>query len=201
MDLQMSSHRMLVPEGLWCVFYATKRQVYWGLTHNVVFCWYSDLISHIHKHSHAAHSRAIILTHPYKYILTPPVICLQQLSLLLWMHNSLISKIYLWNTNNTDTNGKTNYTHSMKDNTEKGLLVWKWMICPFFKITPLFYQPIPFYGKNLNRPCFFWKFRKLEPSYPFMNLWLKYRAGLIRTSTYLNLRQKCCLTWWSLIHV
>ena len=32
MDLHMSSLGTLVPEGPWCVFYATKRQVYWGLT-------------------------------------------------------------------------------------------------------------------------------------------------------------------------
>ena len=36
--------------GPWCVFYATRCQYYWGLTHNVVFCWYSDLISHKHTH-------------------------------------------------------------------------------------------------------------------------------------------------------
>ena len=32
----------LVPEGPWCVFYATRNHVYWRLTHNVFFfCWYS----------------------------------------------------------------------------------------------------------------------------------------------------------------
>ena len=36
-----------VPEGPWCVFYATRRQVYCRLTHNV-FYWNSDLISHKH---------------------------------------------------------------------------------------------------------------------------------------------------------
>ena len=44
MDLHMSSLGTLVTEGPWCVFYATKCQVYWGLTHNVFFCWYFDLI-------------------------------------------------------------------------------------------------------------------------------------------------------------
>ena len=52
MDLYMSSLGTLVPEGLWCVFYATRRQVYWGLTRNVVFCWHSDLISHKHTNTH-----------------------------------------------------------------------------------------------------------------------------------------------------
>ena len=86
----------LVPEGSWCVFYATTYQVYWGLSHNVVFCWYFNLISHTHKHTHTerytAHSGASRHTHPCKYIFTPPVMCSQQLSLLHWMHNSLISK-------------------------------------------------------------------------------------------------------------
>ena len=38
----------LVPQGSWCVFYATRNQVYWALTHNVVFLWCSDLISYTH---------------------------------------------------------------------------------------------------------------------------------------------------------
>ena len=48
MDLHMASLGTLVPEGPWCVFYALRHQVYWGLTHNVVFYWYSDLISQTH---------------------------------------------------------------------------------------------------------------------------------------------------------
>ena len=32
-DLHMSSLGTLVPEGHWCLFYAIRRQVYWGLTH------------------------------------------------------------------------------------------------------------------------------------------------------------------------
>ena len=43
---------------------------------------------------HTVHSGASRLTHPYKYIFTPPFMCSQQLSLLHWMSNSLISKIY-----------------------------------------------------------------------------------------------------------
>ena len=65
------------------VFYAKRCQVYWGLTRNVVFCWYYDTMSHTHKHTaHTAHSRASRLTQPYKYIFTPPVMCSQQLPLL-----------------------------------------------------------------------------------------------------------------------
>ena len=90
MDLQMPSVGTLVPEGPWCVFYATRRQVCRALTHNVAFCWYRDLISHTtHKHTqtHTAHSGASRCTRPYKYIFTPPYLCSQQLSLLYWMNN------------------------------------------------------------------------------------------------------------------
>ena len=62
------------------------------------FFWYSNLISHTqtqsHKQIHTAHSGARRLTHPHKYIFTPPTICSQQLSLLHWMDNALISKNY-----------------------------------------------------------------------------------------------------------
>ena len=94
--------------------------------------WYSDLILHIHTHKNTVHSEANRLTHPCKYILTAPAMSSQQLSVLHWMNNSLILKIYfpqsflfkdyllveviymligcnktkffLWNTNNTDRN-------------------------------------------------------------------------------------------------
>ena len=65
MVLHMSSLGILVPERPWCVFYATRRQVYWGLTH-VVFYWCSDLISHTHTNTHSA-LRGSQLTHSYKY--------------------------------------------------------------------------------------------------------------------------------------
>ena len=59
----------------WCVFYATGRQVYWGLTHYVVFYWYSDLIwythTHTHTHTHTQHAqRGSRLTHILIYIYT-----------------------------------------------------------------------------------------------------------------------------------
>ena len=60
MDQHMWSLGTLVPEGPWCVFYATRCQVYWGLTHNVVLYGHSDLISLTHKHT--AHSMASRLT-------------------------------------------------------------------------------------------------------------------------------------------
>ena len=46
MDLHILSLGTLVPEGSWCVFYATRNQVYWALTHNVDFLWCFNLISH-----------------------------------------------------------------------------------------------------------------------------------------------------------
>ena len=60
----------LVPERPWCVFHETRHQVYQSLTLNVVFTgtliWYQ---------SHTAHSGASRLTHPYRYIFTPPLMC------------------------------------------------------------------------------------------------------------------------------
>ena len=53
----MSRLGTLVLEWPWFVFYATRRQVYWGLTHNVVFYWYSDLISHTQTHKHTQHTQ------------------------------------------------------------------------------------------------------------------------------------------------
>ena len=52
---------------------------------------------HTHKQIHTARTGASRLAHPYN-ILTPPVLCSQQLSVLHWMNNSIIiinnSKIY-----------------------------------------------------------------------------------------------------------
>ena len=56
MDPHMSSVVTLVPEGPWGVFFATKCQVYWGLTHNVVFYLYpnlTNLISFRHTKMHS----------------------------------------------------------------------------------------------------------------------------------------------------
>ena len=51
----------------------------------------TDLISHTQRHT--AHIGANRLTHPYKYILKPPVMCSQQVSALHGINNMLISKI------------------------------------------------------------------------------------------------------------
>ena len=55
--------------GPWCMFYATRCHVFWGLTYDVVFCWHSDLLSHTNTHTQKHNtSGARRLTHPYKYI-------------------------------------------------------------------------------------------------------------------------------------
>ena len=51
-DPHMSSLGTFVPEVPCYVFYATRPQIYWGLIHNGVFCWYSDLILQTHTHTH-----------------------------------------------------------------------------------------------------------------------------------------------------
>ena len=98
MDLHMFSLGTFAPDGLWWVFYARRRQVHWALTNNVVFCRYSNLISHTYTHKdtlrHTAHWESSRLTHPYKYLFTPRFMCSRQLSLLPWMNNSQISKNY-----------------------------------------------------------------------------------------------------------
>ena len=78
MDLHQSSLDTLVPEGSWCMFYATKHQVYWALTHVVfLLVFWFDI-----THTNTTHSGASRLTRQYNYILTPPVMCSQQLPLL-----------------------------------------------------------------------------------------------------------------------
>ena len=80
MGLHMLSLVIFSPDGPWCVFHATRHQVYWGLTHNVAFYWV--YITHTNTQMHTAHSGVGRLTHSYKYIFTPPVMCSQQLPLL-----------------------------------------------------------------------------------------------------------------------
>ena len=66
----------------WYVFYATRHQVYWGLTHDVGFYWYSDLMSPTHKHTAHSVASSLILMHPHNYIFAPLVLCSRQLPLL-----------------------------------------------------------------------------------------------------------------------
>ena len=78
MDLvRMSSLGALVPEGPWHVFYATRYQVYWGLTCNVVFYWYSDLILHTYTHTqtHAEHTQGPVDWHTHVNISLHHLLC------------------------------------------------------------------------------------------------------------------------------
>ena len=52
MDLHTLSLDTLVPEGYCYVFYATRHQVYWSLTHNVVFLLLLYLISQTQTQTH-----------------------------------------------------------------------------------------------------------------------------------------------------
>ena len=66
----------------WYAFYARRHQVYWGLTHDVGFYWYSDLMSPTHKHTALSVASRLILMHPHNYIFAPFVLCSRQLPLL-----------------------------------------------------------------------------------------------------------------------
>ena len=97
-NLHMPNLGTLVPQGPWCAFYVTRRQVYWGLkpvffSGTLIWC-HTHINTHKQTQRHTAHSGASRLTHPYKYIFTSPIMWSQQLSLLHWMNNSLILNIY-----------------------------------------------------------------------------------------------------------
>ena len=53
-----------------------------------------------------AHTLANRLRHPYKFLLTPPVICSQQLSVLHWTYYLLILKIYFTEFHNAFSKAK-----------------------------------------------------------------------------------------------
>ena len=66
------------------------------------------------------------------------------------------------------------YTHqTLREKSQwKGLVSMKIRDTPFLKITPLFYQTLPFHGKNLN-PNFLTKVSKTQP--------LLYKGGGVPT--------------------
>ena len=67
-----------------------KTSVYWGLTHDMVLVPWFDIT---HRQTrNTTHTGGNRLTHTYKYITT--IMCSQQLSVLHFMNNSLISKFY-----------------------------------------------------------------------------------------------------------
>ena len=75
MDLHMSSLGTLVPQGPWSVFHAKRCQVYWGLIGNVVFYWYSDLISHTHTRKHTQHTQGPVDWHTHININLHNLLC------------------------------------------------------------------------------------------------------------------------------
>ena len=124
------------------------------------------------------------MTPPYKYILTPSVMCSEQLHQIFVLQSSTMSllfKIYCsqklhicWlDSLRPDSSHETQRilidmvqisetqttTHSVKDKIGKSWLAWKYVIRH-----PLFYLPLPFYRKNLNL-LFLGKFGKLKVSF------------------------------------
>ena len=75
MDIHMSSLVTLVPEGPSFVFYATRHHVYWGLTHNTVFYWYSNLISHTQICKHTQHTQGSVDWHTHVNIYLNHLLC------------------------------------------------------------------------------------------------------------------------------
>ena len=66
MGLYMSTLGTLVPERPCYVFYETRHQVYWGPTHSVVICLYSDLIlQNTHTHKDTQHNQRPIDWHSH----------------------------------------------------------------------------------------------------------------------------------------
>ena len=114
------------------VFYAKRHQFseIWRVKKN------SDLISHTHTKTHSTHRGQWTDINPYKYILTPPAMCWQQLSVLqsstmslLFENFYLVEVIYLvirfnktkflpWNANNTkrySAHKQNTYHHSLRE--------------------------------------------------------------------------------------
>ena len=133
MYLHVSSLGTLVPERLCCVFYATKLQVRWGLTH-LVFRWYFGLISHntdatqglIDWQTHISIYWYVLLwSHSgYLYYIEWIIQWYKKFSfgtVFYFRNYSLVevtyplircnkTRFFVWNTDNTDRNGKRKIT-------------------------------------------------------------------------------------------
>ena len=83
-DLDLSISVTSVPKRPLYVLSATWLLFHSGLTHNLIFCWYSYLISIRHMPT-KTHSGTNSLTQPYKHTSTPLAKCSQQLSVLHWI--------------------------------------------------------------------------------------------------------------------
>ena len=94
MDLNLLSLRNVVLSARCCVFYAISHRIYWrfdsdDMTFAITLTWYQK-----HRETHAGHTGTSILTHSYKYIMTPPVMCAQWLPVLHWMNSFLIQNYF-----------------------------------------------------------------------------------------------------------
>lgn len=87
--LTLTSPGTLVPAAPCCVSCITFTK---GLSRMTFFA--SSLIWY-HTHIHIGHTGTNILTHAYKYILTPPATCTKQQTVLHWMNNILRQKFTL----------------------------------------------------------------------------------------------------------
>ena len=128
MHLHMSSLGTLVPEGPWCMFYATRHK-FAEVWH--IMCFYCTLIwYHTQTDKYKQHTQGYSRkTHPYIYKkwLFKKYSLVKVIYLLIRCYRT---RFFLWNTNNTNRNrvNKQNthtYTHthtkqSEKDNTGKG---------------------------------------------------------------------------------
>ena len=116
--------------------------------------------THTHLHTHTGVNT---LTHPYKYILTPPVMCSQQQFLLHWINNLPISKFTLHNSimpcfSKIILNCKQTHTRqSEKDNIFSLPLmgkIWSFLYFPIFPCSR-------FYAKVNTLLCDFCSFKIL----------------------------------------
>ena len=80
----------LVTQGHCGVVFATRRQFTEHMT-----CFFAIILTWYHTNTRrlTAHTGANRMTYPYKYILTPPILCSEQLSVLHSMNKLLTSKI------------------------------------------------------------------------------------------------------------
>ena len=138
----MLSLGTILPYQPCCVFYATRHQVYWGLIHNMVFYWYSHLIWY--------HTRTWKIYFTY----FRDIFSFQKL--LICRSHMLIKfskrKFFPWNVKNDDRSGMNKQnTHTI--NTQRNITLERVGYYENkFKTTPLFYQPLIFYGKNFLFP-------------------------------------------------
>ena len=79
MDLHKSSLVTWLPKGPWCVFYATKHQIYWRFMHQSIshiMLLFTGTVIWYHKHTKTHNTLgASGLAHPFSCIFTPLFMC------------------------------------------------------------------------------------------------------------------------------